>query len=226
MVILLITNNQTILIMPSIEQILAGLSEITNKYLLVSVFWHLYFAALAVVLIFKIKLSKRTAGIILSLPLFSVSTIAWLSMNPFNGFIFAMAGIMLVVFSLRLPPTQVEKAPLWLMIPGVILAVFGWIYPHFLESSTWLSYLYAAPVGVIPCATLSIVIGFALLMGGLGSKAISLTLAVVGLFYGFTGVFQLGVQIDWFLLAGSIVLFVWTFLGRYGLVTAIVRGEK
>lgn len=197
--------------MPSQDEILAGLTVIVNRYEWLAIFWHLYFAAMTIILIAKRDFSKRWAGIALGLPMLSVSAIAWLSANPFNGFIFAIAGILLVAVSFRLPRENVAFAPLWLMVPGIILAAFGWIYPHFLETNSCLSYLYAAPTGLIPCATLSIVVGFALLMGGLGSKTFSLTLAVVGLFYGFTGVFQLGVQIDWFLLAGSVLMFICAF---------------
>ena len=198
--------------MPSIEQILAGLSEIVNKWQIVAIFWHLYFGVLAIFLITRIRMAKRWAGVMLSLPLLSVSAIAWMSSNPFNGMIFAVTGLLLIIFSRRLPDKNVTFAPLWLVAPGIILAAFGWVYPHFLIAASWLSYLYESPAGLIPCATLSIVIGFALILKGFDSKGFSLTLGIVGLYYGITGVLQLGVMIDAVLLIGAILLVVQAFI--------------
>jgi len=70
---------------------------------------------------------------------------------------------------------------------GVAMIAFGWLYPHFLTFGPVTRYLVAAPMGLIPCPTLSLVIGFALLAGGLSSRAWSIVLAVVGLFYGLFG---------------------------------------
>jgi hypothetical protein len=67
-------------------------------------------------------------------------------------------------------------------------------------------YLYAAPTGVVPCPSLSLVVGFALLSGGLGSRAWSLALAIAGLFYGLFGVARLGVRLDIVLVGGSAAL--------------------
>ena len=87
------------------------------------------------------------------------------------------------------------------------------VYPHFFGISyplPWvfgpLAYLYAAPTGLIPCPTLSLVIGFALLGGGLGSRAWSISLAAVGLFYGLFGVMRLRVYWDIPLIFGAAAL--------------------
>lgn len=65
-------------------------------------------------------------------------------------------------------------------------------------------WLYAAPTGIIPCPTLSIVIGFTLILGGLRSRSWCLVLTTVGLFYGFFGAVRLGVKIDGILLLGAL----------------------
>jgi hypothetical protein len=90
-------------------------------------------------------------------------------------------------------------------VVGIAAIAFGWAYPHFLAGDP-LAYLYAAPVGLVPCATLAIAIGFTLLGGGLGARWWSLVLAVLGLFYGLFGVFKLGVRVDLALIACSAVL--------------------
>lgn len=201
--------------MPTGEQILTGLTEIANTWWPVAVVWHLYFGVLAGVLLLGIRPSKRVSGILLGLPLVSVSSIAWLASNPFNGIVFAILGIIMIGISAKLPRVRVQIAPLWAVIPGIIMFIFGWVYPHFLDSSSFLPYLYAAPMGIIPCPTLSIVIGLALILNGLGSRILSIVLGMSGIIFGITGVVQLGVSID-VVLVGSIVLLILAFVGEPG----------
>jgi len=99
-------------------------------------------------------------------------------------------------------------APLWSFAFGVIMIAFAWVYPHFVPGSSWLKYLYAAPTGLIPCPTLSLVVGFALLTRGFSSRAWTLTLVIIGLFYGLFGALRLGVRIDFLLLIGTLLLAV------------------
>ena len=204
---------------PTVEQILAGLTEIANTWWPVAVFWHVYFAVFVSALLFGIRPSKRLSGIFLGLPFLSVSGIAWLSSNPFNGILFALLGIMLIFISVKLPRESVQIAPLWALIPGIFMLIVGWVYPHFLDSSSFLPFLYAAPTGIIPCPTLSIVIGLALILNGLGSRMLSVILGVIGILFGITGVVQLGVLID-VILSGSLVILILAFVGGPG------RGKK
>ena len=89
---------------------------------------------------------------------------------------------------------------------GLVLVGFGWTYPHFVEVHSWTSYLYAAPLGLIPCPTLSMLVGVSLIVGSLEAKAWAITVAAAALVYGVIGVFTLGVAIDAVLLAVAIVL--------------------
>ena len=89
---------------------------------------------------------------------------------------------------------------------GSFLILFGWVYPHFLGTGSWLRYLYAAPAGLIPCPTLSFTIGFALLANGFSSRGYATVLGLLGLFYGLFGTFRLGVRIDLVLVIGSLAL--------------------
>lgn len=88
------------------------------------------------------------------------------------------------------------------------MIVFGLIYPHFLNTDSLIKYLYASPLGLVPCPTLSLVIGFVLLYNGLRSNSISIAFIVIGLFYGIFGVFKLGVYLDLGLLFGTITLLI------------------
>ena len=145
-------------------------------------------------------------GILLSLPLISVCVLAWLSGNPFNGALFAVAAIALIVLAARLSSEPIHWAPAWLVGAGIIMFAFGWLYPHFLNTTSFLPYLYAAPTGLVPCPTLSIVIGMALMLDGLESRWWALVLAAMGVFYGIFGAVRLGVTIDFVLLAGALLL--------------------
>jgi hypothetical protein len=99
---------------------------------------------------------------------------------------------------------------------GALLFAFGWVYPHFLNTSSFLPYLYSAPTGLIPCPTLSIVIGLALILGGLGARTWSLVLGVTGIFYGIFGSAWLGVLIDWVLLLGALTIVFFVLVERRG----------
>lgn len=200
--------------MPNSEQILNGLSAIANQWQLLAIVWHIYFVVLAGGLALGFRPSKRTGAILLALPLLSVSILAWLTANPFNGLLFALASIALLIIAIRLPQEQIEIAPLWLAGTGMFLFLFGWLYPHFLESASFLPYLYAAPTGLIPCPTLSIVTGLSLMVGGLESRAWSVVLGGMGVFYALFGAIRLGVAIDLILLLGALLILLITFLPK------------
>ncbi len=200
--------------MPSPEQILNGLTNIANQWWLLATAWHVYFAVLVVGLVLGARPSKRTAGILLALPLLSVSALAWTAANPFNGLVLGVIGLALLVLALRLPHEPIEVAGAWMVAAGALMFVFGWVYPHFLDTFPPLAYLYAAPTGLVPCPTLSIVIGLALMVGGLDSRLWASVLGVTGLFYGVFGALRLGVTIDLVLLVGALLVLLAAFLPR------------
>jgi hypothetical protein len=145
---------------------------------------------------------------LLSLPLLSVAVFALASGNPFNGFLFSVLTIIFFVFGLRVVPGKVSLSKIPFIIFGIIMVAFGLLYPHFLNNVSYIKYLYASPFGLIPCPTLSVVIGFALIFNSFGSRAITLTLIISGLFYGFFGVLKLAVCLDMILVFGALSLLV------------------
>lgn len=191
--------------MPTPYEILDGLSAIANDWRLLALVWHGYFALFILLLAFGLRPRKTIAGVLLTLPLFSVSILAWIYANPFNSAIFTLLGILLICVAAVLPKESVEVSSKAFAIPGSILIAFGWIYPHFLNDVDAFSYFYFAPAGLIPCPTLSVVIGLTLLLRGLGSRAWCLLLSAAGLFYGIFGAVRLGVMIDWVLVTGALV---------------------
>lgn len=191
---------------PSADQILLGLTRISQRTTPLAVFWHLVLAAALLALGFGWRPSKRTATLLLALPLISVGAIALLSQNPFNAVVFAAGTLALLALGARLPTTAVERASSTLTVWGLLLIEFGWLYPHFLGDVPSLTYLYAAPLGLIPCPTLATVIGFSLLARGVEARAWSTILGILGLFYGVFGVVHLGVAIDALLGIGALIL--------------------
>lgn len=200
--------------MPTPEQIVGSLHEIANQWQFLAIVWHIYFGVLAVSLILGWRPLRRLFGILLAIPLFSVSALAWLSSNPFNGIVFALVGLALVVIAVRMTVERIQIAPVWAVGAGVLMFLFGWIYPHFLDTTSYVPYLYVAPTGLIPCPTLSILIGLSLLVEGLDSRAWSLVLGATGVFYGVFGALRLGVAIDLVLLVGAILLIMVSFITR------------
>jgi len=196
--------------MPTPNEILQSLALISNGQQFLAIFWHALLTALIAALLFGWRPTQRLGAMALALPLLSVSALAWLYGNPFNGAVFLLAAIGLGVLGSRRPPARVEPAPAWASAIGAAMVAFGWIYPHFLESASWAEYFYRAPTGLIPCPTLSVVIGFALLAKGFSSRPWSIGLAILGIFYSLVGAFRLGVVIDIGLLIGAVALLALT----------------
>jgi CHASE2 domain-containing sensor protein len=90
------------------EQILAGLRDIANNWRGLAVIWHAYFAVLACGLLVGARPSRRVVGILLTVPLLSVSALAWLSGNPVNGTFFSLTGIGLLAIAVHLPRTRIH----------------------------------------------------------------------------------------------------------------------
>ncbi len=200
--------------MPAPDQILAGLSSIANDWSFLAVAWHVYYGVIAALMVLGGRPSQRLIGALLAVPLLSVSSLAWGTGNPFNGAFFAISSIALIVIAARLPRERIQIAPTWMVVTGAFMFLFGWVYPHFLSAASPLTYLYAAPTGLIPCPTLSATIGLALVVSGVGSAAWMRVLGVTGLFYGIFGAARLGVWIDAVLLLGTIAILVASFTYR------------
>jgi len=194
--------------MPSPETILNLAATTANQYRTIAIGWHVLFGMLLLALLGGWRPSNRSAGYLLAAPFLSVSTLAWMSGNPFNGATFAVLALTLMGLASRLSKERARLASSAVLLPGAFLIAFGWTYPHFLQTDHWPTYLYAAPFGLLPCPTLSAVIGLTLILGMLRSRAWSVTLATAGLIYGVMGVFGLGVTLDYGLLGGAVLLAV------------------
>jgi hypothetical protein len=121
---------------------------------------------------------------------------------------------MLLYFSFTAKSKEITLNPSFIFkITGVFILFFGLVYPHFLGPRL-LVYLYAAPIGIIPCATLLMITGFSVIfLLGQSLKWI-FTLLTANLFYGLFGVFRLQVYIDILLLFASCILLIQLILQR------------
>ena len=171
-----------------------------------AIIWHVVFYGMLIALVAGWRPSARFIMAALALPVLSVGVVAWLFGNPFNGTIFILLSILTAIFGCRGGRKNVTFGSHWKQISGWLMIIFGLIYPHFLHAGSPVSYLYKSPLGLIPCPTLSAVIGLALILDNIKSRAWHIVLLIGGFIYGFIGAFVLGVTIDLILLAGAVLL--------------------
>jgi len=201
--------------MPTKAEILDGLRSISNNYTLISIYWHIVISVTILLLLLVLwRPTNRMAGMLLSLPFITVALLAWFNGNPFNGVLFSILAIFSLVNGLNLSQKEVEFSSWPYRLAGILLLLFGMCYPHFLDADSVWEYLYAAPIGLIPCPTLSMAIGVALIYNGFNSNPLKIILLCFGFFYGLFGIFKLGVFLDFGLLSGTFVLLIQYLLNR------------
>jgi hypothetical protein len=192
--------------MPNSSEILASLEVISNRAIGVSVAWHVLVIACAIALARGFRPSQRVLALALVLPLASVSLVAWTFGNPFNGATFALSALALATLAYSASPEQVAPSRGWSVLVGALLLVFGLVYPHFLPEHHPIAYLYAAPLGAIPCPTLALVSGVTLMGRDVGGAKWGWVLASLGAFYAVFGLVRLGVWLDSVLLLAPVGL--------------------
>jgi hypothetical protein len=181
-------------VMPSSTEILSHLSLLAESYIWLAILWHL--AVFTVMARKGWRPKQRHAAQLLLLPLISVGVLGWVHNNPFQGLVFLVLTFILGLMSFQLANRPVTLHRKWTFPVGIFALLYALVYPHFLEGqSAWL-YLVAAPIGVVPCPSLSLVSGFSLLFSGFYSRAWQAVCAVSGLFYAVFGIFVLGVWLD------------------------------
>ena len=194
--------------MPAAAEVLASSEAIAKEAFAVAVVWHAVVAFVLWRLALGARPSRRAAAVLVALPLVSVSAVAFAFGNPFNGVVCGALAVALTIIGARLDDTRVRGGPGWAVIAGTLMMALGWAYPEFVGSPSAWRYLVGAPFGLLPCPTLSFLVGASLLGSGFGSRAWSLVAAAAGLLYGLAGAFWLHVRIDLVLAAGSLLLAV------------------
>jgi hypothetical protein len=192
--------------MPSSTEILSGLTAIANDAMALAVLWHAIIATAIVALVRGWRPSSRRAAAGLAALPMTVSVLAFMYGNAFNGMLFAALTIALFAIGARFSSHQVRRSGVWPSRLGAAMVGFGLIYPHFLHARPLALYAVAAPTGLVPCPTLAVLVGFTLLIDGALSRSWATTLGSFGLVYGVVGVFKLGVALDVALIIGAVSL--------------------
>lgn len=192
--------------MPTSAGVLEELTRISREYAGLAAVWHVGFGAFLLALTFGWRPPRRWASASLAAPLCSVGVVAWITGNPFNASIFLAAAIAILALGVRESKEAVALAATGRRWAGAAWMAFGWFYPHFLQDSPSVRFLWAAPLGLIPCPTLSLLIGLAFLVGGIGTRSTRAVLGSIGMLYGLLGWLWLGVAIDALLVLGAALL--------------------
>ena len=200
--------------MPTPEEILNGLALAANRFTTLSIAWHLIVLIFIILLMTGRKFNTKIVAAGLSIFLLSVGIVAVLVSNPFNAIMFALAALLFGFITLKFKPVPVGLKWDLISVSGLVMVIFGFIYPHFLDGDNFYQYLYSAPMGLIPCPTLSVFIGITLMLHGFQSKKWMMTAALFGLFYGIFGVMRLKVVLDVLLIGGAFFLMVYAFIWR------------
>ena len=202
--------------MPRPAEILSGIERVANEAYPYAIAWHVIVGVALLFLVLGWRPTRRVAGLVSTVPLVSVSAFSWAYGNPFNGLVFGLASILLGVLAIRAPAAaRGPRSELWSAALGGVLVAFAWTYPHFLTGHPWYAYLYASPMGLIPCPTLALLVGVSLIGNGPAGRTWTAALAAIATFYGLFGVLRLGVTIDLVLLLGALGLFAQDYLREH-----------
>lgn len=194
--------------MPSSAEILALLSRMANELTIVAIGWQLVVFAAVIAVLFGWQPSRRLATTLLAMPALSVSAVSLAYGSWFNGISFAMLALTLIGLSGRQsaePSTIAARG--WPIYAGIAMLVFGLNYTHFFDWDAG-NFVYASPVGVIPCPTLALLAGIVLLTRGFQSRAVMVVVATWATFYGLFGVVRLNVTLDVLLGVGAAALWL------------------
>ena len=192
--------------MPSANELVADLRTIANEWRAVATAWHLFLAVLLTSLYAGWRPSVRLFLPMLVMPVIGVAVVTGLAGQAFNSGVFAMLALTLGALAFTRADDQIRFGTAYAVSIGAALVAFGAVYPHFVDVDTWLDYTYAAPLGVIPCPTLAVLIGVSLMLNSGISPAWSWVLVAASLFYGTIGVVWFGITIDALLFAGAVAL--------------------
>jgi hypothetical protein len=191
--------------MPTPQVILDSAAAIANDWRWLAIAWHAVFIAVLIGTWWRRPLARTVASLMIA-PVISVAALAWWSGNPFTGSVLACLALLMAIITRRLQTATMAAGNSAEVAAGVVLAALGLVYPHFLRAESWVEYLYAAPFGLVPCPTLTTLVGVSLLAGSFGSRPWAAAIAGASLIYGVIGVAVLGVWIDAVLIAGGLWL--------------------
>lgn len=181
----------------SSEKILTYLTFVPNQTLWLNALNHLLVLSALLILIFgkKAKTKRLLVDGVICLLFTSIVAVAVAYGNPFH--VITM-GLLAVFAGIELWQGKNEFTLYKINMRSIIalLSIFiGFWYPEFVEAN-FLAQLLLSPVGIVPCPTLLVVLGLLTLAYPRVNKTQYIITALMGAFYGITGVFQLKVMLD------------------------------
>ncbi len=187
--------------------IVSGLLVLANEHRTTALFWHaVLLAALLWVACARARPPRVVVAMLLMTPVVSAATLALLHVHRFNGVALTVLLALLGAAVIQVPALPVERARglgWWL---GWLLVALAAGYPHFAQVPAAWQYALYAPLGVLPCPTLALLVGGSLLTSGLQSRAWCMAVSAFALAYGMLGAFWLGVWLDLALVIGALAL--------------------
>ena len=192
--------------MPSPSAILDGLTAISNHWRGVAVGWHVLVGMLVISLVSGWRPTERLLAVLITLPLVSVSVLAWSAGNVFNGVVFA--GLALVLFRGSLTfshnaSISTQRGRLCRRDDGGVRVGVSALPEDRLVGSHMRTRRRLASCHAPRSRRQSASRGWWRLSDQVTWAA---TLASAGLLYGLLGVFYLNVMIDLVLLGGALAL--------------------
>ncbi len=179
--------------MPASTAILELTTRMAQDLTWLGLAWHVGILMVVASVLTAWRPSQRAGAWLLVGPPLSVGLAAIAYGNPFNAFTFLLLAIVLGLAAYRRDRALIAGTPRWAIALGILLIVYGFVYPHFLPVAIA---LVASPIGVVPCPTLAVLAGFTLVAGGFGSRAIAAALTAWTAFYALFGIFVLHVPLD------------------------------
>jgi hypothetical protein len=162
--------------MPTSAQILEQLHVIASDVAWLAIAWHAAVSIIAVALICGWRPFTRTVGRLVVAPVLSVFVVAMSFASWFNAAAFAVLAIVVTTLMQNESERAQPRHRGWQLWVGMALVAFGITYPHFV-GGPWYRSVYAAPIGLVPCPTLAVVAGFALILQTPRSRALCAVLA-------------------------------------------------
>src|SRR5689334_17516280 len=104
--------------MPTVDTLLASAAAIANEWRPLAFAWHLALMWCATLVLFGWRPTRRVIAMLIATPLVSVSAVAWLAGNPFNGIVFAAIAATLFAIGMGLPLRTVASPSRRLMSAG------------------------------------------------------------------------------------------------------------
>ncbi len=115
--------------MPTPEEILNGLTLASNKFVFLSIAWHIIVLLFIALLIAGKRPSSKAIALGLIALFLSVSIVAMLVSNPFNGAMFMLASVWFIYISWKMPEENVIVK--WDIVSLIGVALIGLFYGIF-----------------------------------------------------------------------------------------------